>query len=173
ADLQRRRGEHEQALHAYDRALDVDPALSDAALGRALTLVAMRRYADARDQLEAGMTHFPGQTGFAHALARVLAAAPDDTVRDGRRALALVQALLEKDRSTEVGEALAMALAELRRFDEAAAVQRDLIAAARRARQPGLARALGDNLKLYEARRPARTVWRGDEVGAGQTRVHP
>lgn len=165
ADVLRRRGNFQEALAEYDRAGDDDPALSDAPLGRALALAGLGRYAEARDQLTAGMTAFPDHTGFPHALARLLAAAPDDRVRDGRRALAVIENVLKRDQSTEAGEALAMALAELGRFDEAAGVQRDLIAAARQAGDVERARALAGNLRLYDARQPSRTMWRNDEVG--------
>ena len=84
---------------------------------------------------------------------------------NGRRALALIETVLKTDKSTNAGEALAMALAELGRYEEAAGVQRDLIAAARQAGDQGLARTLGEQLSLYEARQPSRTVWRTDEAG--------
>ncbi len=165
ADVLRRGGRLQDALSEYERVAEADPSLSDAVLGRALTLADLGRYGEARDQLSAGMMTFPEHMGFPHALARVLAAAPDDRVRDGRRALALIEGVLQRDKSTNTGEALAMALAELQRFDEAAAVQRDLIAAARQAGDPQLARALGDNLGRYQARRPSRIMWRTDEAG--------
>ncbi len=165
ADVLRRGGHLGDALSEYQRASEADPSLSDAILGRALTLADLGRYAEARDQLSAGMTTFPGHTGFPHALARLLAAAPDDHVRDGRRSLALIETVLKTDKSTNAGEALAMALAELRRYEEAAGVQRDLIAAARQAGDANLARMLGENLRLYEARQPSRTLWRTEEAG--------
>ena len=165
ADVLRRRGQLQEALEEYDRVGEADPTLPEAPLGRALTLAGLGRYVEARDQLTAGMTAFPDHTGFPHALARLLAAAPDEHIRDGRRALAVIETVLKSDHSTEAGEALAMALAELRRFDEAAGVQRDLIAAAGRAGDAELERALARNLRLYEARQPSRTMWRTDEVG--------
>lgn len=168
ADVLRRRGRLGDALSEYERASEADPSLSDAVLGRALTLADLGRYAEARDQLSAGMTTFPGHAGFPHALARLLAAAPDDRVRDGRRSLALIETVLKTDKSTNAGEALAMALAELRRYEEAAGVQRELIAAARQAGDATLARTLGENLRLYEARQPSRTMWRRNEVGQAQ-----
>lgn len=168
ADVLRRGGRLGDALSEYQRASETDPSLSDAVLGRALTLADVGRYVEARDQLSAGMAAFPGHTGFPHALARLLAAAPDDRVRDGRRALALIETVLETDKSTNAGEALAMALAELGRYEEAAGVQRDLIAAARQAGDRRLARTLGEQLSLYEARQPSRTLWRTDEAGRAQ-----
>jgi tetratricopeptide (TPR) repeat protein len=145
--------------------MQADPTLSDATLGRAITLVRVGRYAEARDQLTEAIKAYPDHTGFPHALARLLAAAPDDTVRDGRRALALAQQVVKVDQSIDVGETLGMALAEAGRFDEAAAVQRDLMAAARQAGQTNLAARLRDNLRLYEAHKASRTPWRSEDVG--------
>jgi tetratricopeptide (TPR) repeat protein len=165
ADVLRRRGRLQDALAEYEVVRQADPMLSDATLGRAITLVRIGRYAEARDELDEAMKTYPGHTGFPHALARLLAAAPDDSVRNGPRALALAHQVVKVDQSTDVGETLAMALAEVGRFDEAAAVQRDLMAAARQAGQAALAARLRDNLRLYEAHQASRTPWRSEDVG--------
>ena len=136
-----------------------------AMLGRAITFVRMSRYHEARDQLLEGLKAYPNHAGFPLALARLLAAAPDDSVRDGSRALALAEQVVKVDQSTDVGETLGMALAEVGRFDEAAAVQRDLITAARQAGRMDLVARLQDNLRLYAARQPSRTPWRSEDVG--------
>ena len=138
ADVLRRRGRLQDALTEYEQVMHADPTLSDAMLGRAITFVRMGRYREARDQLLEGLKAYPNHAGFPHALARLLAAAPDDSVRDGSRALALAEQVVKVDQSTDVGETLGMALAEVGRFEEAAAVQRDLIAAARQAGRPDL-----------------------------------
>ena len=70
---------------------------------------------------------FPDQPGFAHALARLLAAAPDDRVRDGARADAIMSDLLKTQQTPALAETMAMALAELGRFDEAVRWQREAI----------------------------------------------
>ena len=49
-----------------------------------MALVRLRRFQEARDRLADGVKTYPDQPGFAHALARLLAAAPDARVRDGR-----------------------------------------------------------------------------------------
>ena len=69
----------------------------------------------------------------AHALARLLATAPDASVRDGARAKAIVEELLKGQKTTDLGETMAMTLAELGEYSEAAAVQREIIAAAGKA----------------------------------------
>ena len=161
----RRSGRAGDALEQYEAIMRIDPRLADAPIELAITLVRLRRYAEARDRLIAGLRAFPDHPGFPRALARVLAAAPDDRVRDGRRALALADDLLRTDQSTDVGETMAMALAETGRFTEAAALQRDLIAAARSAGRSDLASTLEDNLRLYASNRPCRTPWRDEDVG--------
>ena len=165
AGVLRRSGRAAEALEQYAEVMRLDPRLAEAPIERAIALVRVQRYAEARDQLTAGMRAFPDHPGFPRALARLLAAAPDDRVRDGRRALALANDLLRTDQSTELGETLAMALAETGQFREAADLQRDLIAAARGSGRPDLASALEDNLRLYAGNRACRTPWRDEDVG--------
>ncbi|MCE2540367.1 MAG: hypothetical protein J4G16_08240, partial [Acidobacteria bacterium] len=111
-----------------------------------------------------GLDSSPENAMFKHALARLLASAPDDRVRDGRRAMSLVEELLAQQQSLALGETAAMALAEMGLYDQAAAVQRDVMTAARDA---GLTDAVGrmaGNLALYEAGRPCRTPFTEAEL---------
>jgi tetratricopeptide (TPR) repeat protein len=165
AAVLRRLGRGDEALAEYQEVMRIDPRLDEAPLEQAITLVRLRKYADARDHLVAGMEAFPQQPGFALALARLLAAAPDDRVRDGRRALALTETLVKKNQSIEVGETMAMALAETGQYGEAARVQRELMEAARGADRTDLTAPLQENLRLYESRKPSRTPWRDQDVG--------
>lgn len=152
------------SIEHYQRALKTDPRSGDAAFGYAMALVGLGRYGEARDRFVEGMTSFPAHTGFPHALARVLAAAPDDRVRNGQRATALVEGLLQRHQTLELGESMAMALAELGRYDEAATVQRDVIAAAKGSGRDDLAVRMVDNLRAYERRQPCRRPWRSGEL---------
>ena len=68
-----------------------------------------RRYREARARLVDAVKVYPDQSVFAHGLARVLAAAPDDRVRDGQRAMALVQEVLKQGRTLDLGATMAMA----------------------------------------------------------------
>ena len=83
------------------------------------------------------MNTYPDQPGFAHALARLLAAAPDDRVRDGRRALALMQTLLQQQKTMALAETMAMTLAESGEYEQAVKWQRDAMAAAEPGGQDG------------------------------------
>lgn len=164
AGVLRRSGRLQESLAQYEHGLELDPRFSDAVFGRAMTLVRLQRYHKARDRLTEGMKLYPDQPMFAHALARLLAAAPDDRVRDGRRAMTLMQELGKKQQSIDLGETLAMTLAELGQYQQAAAVQRDVIAAAERAGLGDVARRMAENLRLYERRKPCRTPWRDGEM---------
>ncbi len=158
-----RTGRPGEAIEHYADVLQTDPGNADAAFGRAMAFARLRRYAEARDALAGGMTAHPDQVMFAHALARLLAAAPDDTVRDGGRALKLVDQLIKGQQSIELAETTAMALAELRRFPEAASVQRDALTAASGAGLAKVERRIRENLSLYENRKPCRRPFADDE----------
>ena len=157
ADVLARSGRADEALTHYDEALALDPTRPEPGFGAAMALVRLERYAAARDRLTQGVEASPENPMFKHALARLLASAPDARVRDGRRAMSLVEELLEQGQNFALGETAAMALAEMGLYDQAAAVQRDVMGAAREA---GLTDAVGrmaGNLALYEAGRPCRT----------------
>jgi tetratricopeptide (TPR) repeat protein len=162
ADALRRNGRVEESLSHYAEVLKSTPSVSQARFGSAMALVRLGRFAEARDSIVDGMKTFRDQPGFAHALARLLAAAPDDRVRDGPRALALMNELLAKQKTIALAETMAMTLAELGRFDEAVSWQRQAMAAAQGGRdQP--TRAMAVNLKLYESSKPCRTPWAADD----------
>ncbi len=160
-----RNGRPEEALAEYARVPELDPAQPDAAFGTAMNLVRLERYAEARARLESAAESFPQQRPrFTHPLARLLAAAPDEAIRDGRRALAIVEGLAEREQNLLLGETLAMALAEVGRYAEAATVQRDLIAAARQSGLRDAAAGLAGNLRRYERGLPCRQPWTLEEL---------
>ncbi len=158
----RRLGRLNEALDEYSQAMAGAPERSEARIGYVMVLTKLRRYRDARETLNEAAA--AGDLVFTHALARLLATAPDASVRDGRRSLALIQQMLEKGRTLELGETYAMTLAELGQFREAQSLQRDLIAAADRAKLPALRRRLVERLALYDRADPCRTPWTDDEM---------
>ncbi len=164
SSLQRTRRTTE-ALAEYQQVLSGSAELTEARLGYAMSLAQLGRYGEARDRLTAARQTGPDRSIFTHGLARLLATAPDDEVRDGQRALTLVQEMLTKGRTLELGETMAMALAELGQFERAASVQRDLLATARKA---GLANTVAArlrvNLQRYERLEPCRTPWTLEEM---------
>jgi tetratricopeptide (TPR) repeat protein len=165
ANALRRGGQFAASLPHYDYIIKTDPRVPEAKFGYAAALIRLRRYAEARDRLVAAMSEYPAEPSFAHAAARLFAAAPDDRVRDGKRAMAIIQDLVGSRglRSSDALETMAMAQAESGQFSSATTWQREAIAAASRAGERGIAERIADNLKLYEAGRPCRTPWREDE----------
>jgi tetratricopeptide (TPR) repeat protein len=163
AHLLRRTGQFDASLAHYAEVVRTDARLPEARLGYAAALIRLRRYADARDYLADAIRAYPNELAFNNALARVLAAAPDDKVRDGHRAAALMQPVVAQVRATDILETMAMAQAELGQFTEAVRWQKDAIAAAQQTGEPGIAQRITDNLRLYESRKPCRTPWRADE----------
>jgi tetratricopeptide (TPR) repeat protein len=163
ADALRRSGRMEESLPHYAAVIGANPAISQARFGYAMALVRLRRFLEARDRLADAVKTYPDQPGFAHALARLLAASPDARVRDGRQALEIMQDLLRTQRTIELMQTMAMTRAELGEFEEAANWQRQAIAAARDARRDDLDRWLQENLRLYEDHQPCRTPWRTDD----------
>ena len=159
ADALRRNDRVEESLDHYRQAGEGDQAR----FGEAMALVRLGRYPEAMARLTEALARYPEQPGFAHALARLLASAPDDRVRDGARALELVQALAAEYRTAPVAETMAMALAELGRFAEAAEWQRLAMAVVSDAGLSDVARAMADNLTRYLRGEPSRTPWRDDE----------
>ena len=163
AHVLRRSGQFEASLPEYDRIVKQDARLPEARFGYAAALIRLRRYAEARDYLVDAMRVYPNELAFANALARVLAAAPDDNVRDGRRALATIQPVIAQVRVTDTLETMAMAQAESGQFTEAVRWQKEAIDGAERNGQHDIAARIGDNLRLYESRKPCRTPYRADE----------
>ena len=162
AGVLRRTGRPDEALSQYARVTATHSRASDAEFGYAVTLVDLRRYEEAHDRLADLVSGYPEQPIFAHALARLLAAAPDAGVRDGLAAMRVLDALPEAQRVTDFGETLAMALAELGYYDDASRWQREGIAAARRAGREDLVARMAEKLGQYQSGRP----WR-DEAPLG------
>ena len=163
AGVLRRTARLEESLAQYEQALETDPTSAAAAFGYAMTLIQLQRYDEARDRLAQGMTTYPDRTAFARALARLLAVAPSERVRDGRRAKSLAEDFLKHQQTADLAETLAMALAEVGQYAQAAALQRQLEAAAARAGRSDLVPRLNATLALYERGKPNRTFWEDEE----------
>jgi tetratricopeptide (TPR) repeat protein len=162
-DTLRRAGRVEASLGRYAEVVRINPRASDARFAYAMALVRLQRYREARDWLTEATRAQPDRGEFALALARVLAAAPDDAVRDGTRAMGLVDELFKGEKTTILGETMAMAMAELGRFEEAVGVQRGVIDAAQRAGFSQQVRHMTVNLQRYQRREACRTPWPDDD----------
>jgi tetratricopeptide (TPR) repeat protein len=162
-DTLRRSGRIDASLKPYAEVVRINPRAAEARFAYAMALVRLRRYKDAQAWLEESTRIQPDRPELSHALARLLAAAPDDAVRDGARALSLAQELMKTTKTTAVGETMAMSLAEIGRFSDAADVQRSVLAAAEQAGLAQDVRRMTANLRLYERRQACRMPWTDDD----------
>jgi hypothetical protein len=119
------------------------------------------RYATALAWLNQGRRAHPERLEFVELLVRVLAAAPDANVRDGRTAVDLGEGLVRQARTWRTLEALAMALAETGRWTDAVARQREALDMFQRT-TGGTSGAMSDVLRGFERHQPSRMPWSTD-----------
>lgn len=159
AEMSAREGSYDEAASHYREVVERLPGDEDARLGLAYVLLLAERDAAARRGLEEALRALPDSARLRHLMARVLAASDDGEVRDGDRALALALALYENERRPEHAETVAMALAELGRFDEAVEWQKRSIGEAESSGEGRRVPALRRRLELYEKGEPCRAPW--------------
>ncbi len=147
-----------EAAEEYAAAIELEPENVGHHFGRALALLLAGRDPETRAALEEGLVAHAESLPLVHLLARLLATSEDPAVRDGERALALARRAMEGQPGIEHAETVAMALAELGRFEEAASWQRRVLAEAGRAGGPSPA--MRRRLERYERGEPCRSPWR-------------
>src|SRR5207248_6971285 len=107
-DMLRRARRSNAALDEYRSALRLEPGSSTGALGHVMVLGDAMRYREALQAVERTSETQPGVPELVHARARLLAAAPDALVRNGQRALALMNAdLAHEPRTLDFAETMA------------------------------------------------------------------
>jgi tetratricopeptide (TPR) repeat protein len=163
ADARMRLGQPLIAAAQYRQALERTPESTRMRYALAMAYVKGGRFADARKVLEEGLAAQPGHQIYANALARILATAPDASVRDGPRALQMAKGVFEATRNPDVGLTYAMAMAETGHFDEATKLQKETIIAFERSKAEGSQPLMARNLSLYERHQPTREAWPADD----------
>jgi len=151
AGLLVRNQRYDDALGQFEALLEHHPDAVPGHLGRATVLLLLGRYSEARTALEDSLATLPDHPAVALLLARLLTAAPDESVHDGTRAETLARRLDEAHPSPRSAEVRALAAAETGRFPEAVEWQREAVERARRSGQNDLARYLADRIAIFEA----------------------
>ncbi len=155
-----------EAASRFGRALARDPANAGWHRDRAMALILGKRYAAARGGLASARRSLAGAGGPPGAaadhldtlLARLLAASPDPSVRNGPEALAIAERLMSERPTLEHAETVAMALAETGDFEGAAAMQRQVLdEVGRRGGTPTAGQSR--RLAAYLNGEPAREPW--------------
>jgi tetratricopeptide (TPR) repeat protein len=156
AEALKEKGDIEKAWSHYSSATRIKPDFENARLGESGMLVRGERYKEAIAVLDEALERFPRDGRTAHTLARLLVSCPDETLRDGERALALAQRVFEVSKTVTHVETVAMALAELGRCEEAAQWQRSAITTAEREGRKDLVEWYRKALLVYERGAPCR-----------------
>ena len=149
------RKHYDDALADYTKSIELDPAYVVPWNLRGRTWEAKKEYAKARADYEKAVELVGKQPGFASyhtSLAVLLAACPDATVRDGKKALEVARRAYELAKGPTELAALAAAHAELGEFDQAVEWQTKAIAAAPKT----LSDQYRERLKLYQDKKPYR-----------------
>ncbi len=155
ADALRLTGRGDDSLIHFRKSAELEPPGELARFREAQVLNTLGRDAEAAQRLEEGLVIIPRSSMLALTLARLLASSPDLAVRDGQRALEI----LEKSpirRSLRSFETLAMAYAEVGRCEEAVDWQSQAWEASLDFDDQTLAEGLKSTLDHYQNDRPCR-----------------
>jgi tetratricopeptide (TPR) repeat protein len=165
ANLSMRSRLYQDAFLHYARASQLGMDNEFVRLMKAMALVRLERYSEAKAELEEGVAALPESADLATALARLLSASPVKSIQDGPRALGLAEKCMQAQKSPdfELVETYGMALAATGRFKEAAELQQKMIAELESANRKDLATVLKANLELYEHRQASLIPWREDD----------
>lgn len=158
--LLRRQGRCDAAIPALEAALAGDERDVTSRLNVIVCRVRIGDQAAALQAAEQGHQLMSDNAALAAALARLLSASADPTLRDGSRALELADGLVAAQRSVDALEVRAMALAELGRFDEAAQAQSEAIELATgQSDRAALIEWMRSQLARYASGEPSRAPW--------------
>lgn len=158
ASLLLQTGRTEEALAQLHDAARIQPGLATThtALGNALMKVG--RLAEAERQYSQAILLSPDEASALNSFAWLLATAPDDSLRDGDKALALAQRAntLRKGADPVILHTLAAAYAEAGQFKQAIAIAEEATRLAGKLGNQTLVTALHDEIALYQLGLPYR-----------------
>lgn len=148
-------GRYDEAAAEFRRVSDAAPRHAGARRGEIASLLLAGRYGETRVRLNDALRHLPLDKELALTQVRLLAAAPDPRVRDGRLAVEVARRLMAAEPDLASRDALAMARAEAGDVAAAAELQRAVVAEAEAAAvEARVLSALRRRLEAYEAGRP-------------------
>jgi len=156
ADVLRQASRLDEALKCLEELLAEDADDEPTYLDLSDLLVARAEYRRAIELLDKAVAKFPERGLSGLALAKLLATCPDLSLRNGAKAVALATVVVQAQQTPQHLEALAVALAEAGRCDEAAKIQQQLVDLAVKLENEELAARLKVELVRYQAGKPCR-----------------
>ncbi len=159
ADLLMRRGRLAEAIEHSEEALRIRPKDADAQNNLGLALLQRGETKRAAAHLEKALEINPGHMNAEVNLAWVLATTPDDSLRNGARAVQLAEDVMNRagHANAIVLRTLAAAYAETARFNDAIAAAQQGIEIARATNNPGLVEDLERSIDAYKLNQPIRS----------------
>ena len=146
-------GRLDEAVPDYDRAIALNPKQEFYWHFRARLRMSRLEWAGARSDFEEAMRLAPHDLDNVNGLAWLLAACPEEPIRDGARAEALARDICKRQSNSNHLNSLACALAEQGRWDEAKAVMERSL---RAGTSPELQSHFREHLALIEQKQPIR-----------------
>ncbi|MCK4277049.1 MAG: tetratricopeptide repeat protein, partial [Phycisphaerae bacterium] len=153
-----RLGRHQEAIPNYRQAAGLQPDNADVLYALGITLEKLGKTAQAVEAYDRALRANPNLPHAMNKLAWILATCPDPTVRDGNRALALIEKLCTATRFRYAPhlDALAAAYAETGQFERAVATARLAIKLTGANETPELTHQRQGRVKLYQQNKPLR-----------------
>ena len=159
ADLLMRRGRLAEAIARSEEALRIRPGDADAQNNSGLAWLQTGDVQRAAAHLEKALTIDPGHMNAEVNLAWILATAPDDSTRNGARAVQLAEDVARRagHPNAIVLRTLAAAYAETREFTDAIQTAQQAVTIAKATGNDGLAADLERNIAAYRLNQPIRS----------------
>jgi tetratricopeptide (TPR) repeat protein len=161
AILLAKNGQYDEAIKHCDEVVRLDPASWFSRYLKGKVLLKKGRAQEAVESLKQALQIAPDNPYVLGYLAQVLASHDDPNIRDGRAAFALIQKAiaLSKDDQPILLEVLAMAYAELGRFDEAQKVAQAALDLARNYEMTDYLPVLEQQMQCYKNYKPFRQTF--------------
>jgi len=154
-----RRGVYDEAIGHLQQVGEAEPANASVQIGWATSLYRLGRYPECARILTTAHERLPEEMAITERLAQVLAACPDEGVRDGQKAVDLAKTMFEVRPTFSHAITLAMAFAETGDFASAVQWQEVALESARKTGNQRVVEAVGQDLARYKDRQPRRETF--------------
>ena len=153
-------GKAEDSIEPLTKAIQMDPTFNGARFNLANSLLQLRRPKEALQQLEAALRNQPDDPEAAKNLAWLLATSPDDSIRDGARAVELAEKsnAQTKQANAAILTTLSAAYAERGNWLKAKETAQEALEIATASGEATLAQGIRAYISLYQTEHPVRDI---------------